>query len=48
MTNWRAILKNILFLAMGVKAVLSTDGMVVKGVLVFFTMFILYDINKVN
>ena len=35
MKNWRIILKNILFLAMGVKAVLSTDGMLVKGILVF-------------
>lgn len=48
MKNWRIILKNILFLAMGVKAVLSTDGMLVKGILVFFTMFILYGINKAN
>ena len=48
MKNWRAILKNILFLAIGAKAVLSTDGMLVKGVLVFFTMFILYSINKAH
>ena len=48
MKNWRIILKNILFLAMGVKAVLSTDGMLVKGILVFFTMFRLYSINKAN
>ena len=48
MKNWRIIIKNILFLAMGVKAVLSTDGMLVKGILVFFTMFILYSINKAN
>ncbi|SEL07349.1 hypothetical protein SAMN05216373_1410 [Streptococcus equinus] len=48
MTNWRTVLKNILFLALGVKAVLSMDGLLVKGILVFFTMFILYDINKVN
>lgn len=48
MTNWRTVLKNILFLALGVKTVLSMDGLLVKGILVFFTMFILYDINKVN
>lgn len=48
MTNWRTVLKNLLFLALGVKAVLSMDGMLVKGVLIFFTMFILYDTNKVN
>ncbi len=48
MINWRTVLKNILFLALGVKAILSMDGLFVKGILVFFTMFILYDINKVN
>lgn len=35
MTNWRTVLKNILFLALGVKAVLSMDGLLVKGILVF-------------